>query len=269
MPLLRRAASGLLAALSLAVAQPAAAQTAAGDWSGPYLGFAAGAKLGDATWTATQLNGGGDALTPFTPVDGSSPRSYDLTGARIGGYAGFNWQDAAWVFGPEIDFGWSNIAQDKAYLPGCAPGCGGFFPTPGPNDTAAVRLKWDIDITGRGGYLVAPGVLLYGKAGLALQQAKTTGVCLSPTDNSAYCFTPGPQSPIAHDLTLVGFTVGGGLETKLWDNWLLRGEYRFSYFPSVDDTLGFQPSTTGLDNTYRYRLSAQTHTFTLGLAYRF
>src|SRR5262249_51522785 len=83
MPLSRRAARWLLAAVLLALALPAAAQTTTGDWNGPYLGFTAGAKLDDATWTATQLNGGGDARTPFTPVDGSSPRGYDLTAARV------------------------------------------------------------------------------------------------------------------------------------------------------------------------------------------
>lgn len=253
---------------AIGAALPARAQDT-GAWAGPYLGLAAGAKIGGSTWTATQLNGGGDAVTPFTPVDATSPRGYDLTAARIGGYAGFNWQNGLWVFGPEVDFGWSDASQTKQFLPGCGTGCGGFFVTPGPNDTAGVALKWDADITGRAGYLVAPDLLAYGKGGLALQQARATGACVSPTDNSQYCFSPGTQVPIAHELTLLGFTVGGGLETRLGANWLLRGEYRFSYFPAVDDTLAFAPSTGGLNNTYRYRLSAWTHIVSLGLAYKF
>ena len=43
----------------------------------------------------------------------------------------------------------------------------------------------------------------------------------------------------------------------------------FSYFPSVNDTLPFPPSETGANNTYRYRLSSQTHILTMGLAYKF
>ena len=265
---MRYAAIAALIALVVGAAFPAAAQDEAA-WTGPYLGVAGGGKIGSTTWTATQLNGGGDAVTPFTPVDGTSPRGYDLAAARIGTYAGYNWQNGPWVFGPEIDFGWSDVSQTKQFLPGCGLGCGGFFVTPGPNDTASVALKWDADITGRAGYLVKPDLLVYGKGGLALQQAKTTGVCVSPTDNSQYCFSPGTQAPITHDLTLLGFTIGGGLETKLFGNWLLRGEYRFSYFPAADDTFAFLPSTTGLNNTYRYRLSAQTHIVTLGLAYKF
>jgi outer membrane immunogenic protein len=132
-----------------------------------------------------------------------------------------------------------------------------------------VALKWDGDITGRAGYLATPDLLVYGKGGLALQEAKTTGACVIPTDNSQYCFSPGPQVPITHGLTLLGVTVGGGVETRLAGNWLLRGEYRFSYFPSVGDTFSFLPSADGFNNTYRYRLSAQTHVLTLGLAYHF
>ena len=113
------------------------------------------------------------------------------------------------------------------------------------------------------------GLFAIAQLSLALPAAAQTVIGVNPTDNSAHCFTPSSQSPIAHDLTLVGFTVGAGTETELSSNWLLRGKYRFSYFPAVDDTLGFVPSTDGLNNTYHYRLSAQTHTVTLGLASRF
>jgi len=68
---------------------------------------------------------------------------------------------------------------------------------------------------------------------------------------------------------LVGFTAGSGVETQLTPNWFARGEYRFSYFPDVSDTLAFLPSQTGLNNTYRYRLSAQAHILSVGLAYKF
>jgi outer membrane immunogenic protein len=265
---IRGAAVAALIALVVGAAVPAAAQDAE-TWNGPYFGLAAGAKIGSTTWTATQLNGGGDAVTPFTPVDATSPRDYDLSAVRLGAYAGYNRQVGPWVFGPELDFGWSDAARTKALLPGCGFGCGGFVPTPGANDTASVALNWDADVTGRAGYLVTPDLLVYGKGGLALQETKTTGACISPTDNSQYCFSPGTQVPIAHSQTLLGFTVGAGLETRLSPNWLLRGEYRFSYFPAVDDTFAFLPSTGGLNNTYRYRLSAQTHIVSVGLAYKF
>jgi outer membrane immunogenic protein len=236
---------------------------------GPYVGLSAGAKIGSAHWTAMELNGGGVNGTPFTPVDATSPRNYDMTAARLGGYVGFDWQFGSWVAGPEAAFAWADQKQTRAFLPGCGLGCGGFFPPPGPNDTAAARLQWDGNIGARAGYLVTPQWLLYGSAGLALQQIETTGACVNPTLNSQYCFGPGSQPPISHGLTLLGFTLGGGVETRLGAHWLLRAEYRFADFPTVGDTFAFLPSDKGFNNTYRYRLSAQNHILSLGVAYKF
>ena len=225
--------------------------------------------MADTNWTASRLNGGGAGGTPFTPVDATSPRRQTLTAARLGGFAGLAWQFGPWVVGPEAGFAWADVKQTRALFPGCGTGCSGFFPAPGPNDTTSVRLLWDGNFGLRAGYLVTPEVLVYGTAGLGLQQLETTGSCSNPSLNSQYCFGPGPQSPITHDLTLVGVTAGGGLETRLGGNWRLRGEYRFSHFPAVSDTMAFAPSTTGLDNADVYRLAADTHVVSLGLAYRF
>src|SRR5438552_18957233 len=94
---MRSALIAAAAALALSVAAPASAQLLGtdGGWGGPYVGLTPGVKLGDAIWTATQLNGGGVGGTPFTAVDASSPRTYSFTAARLGGYAGINWQSAA------------------------------------------------------------------------------------------------------------------------------------------------------------------------------
>jgi outer membrane immunogenic protein len=268
---MRFALIGTLALLALSAPSSGSAQMPGveGGWGGGYLGFAPGVKLGSATWTATLINGGvANGSTPATPPDASSPRTYDLTAVRLGGYAGFNWQFGPWVIGPEAAFAWADTKETRAFLPGCGLGCGGFNAPAAPNDTASVRLGWDGNIGARAGYLVAPDLLLYGTSGLALQQVETTGACHNPSVDSQYCFGPGPQPPIKHGLTLLGVTVGGGLE-MISGNWLLRGEYRFSYFPSVNDTLSFPPSQTGANNTYRYRLSSQTHILTMGLAYKF
>jgi outer membrane immunogenic protein len=155
---MRSALVAVTAALVSSVAVPASAQLleSGGGWGGLYLGVSPGVKLGDATWTATQLNGGGAGGTPFTAVDGSSPRTYSLTAARLGGYAGLNWQFGPWVVGPEAAFAWSDEKKTRALFPGCGLGCSGFFPAPGPNDTTSVSLQWDANIGGRAGYLLTP-----------------------------------------------------------------------------------------------------------------
>jgi opacity protein-like surface antigen len=67
---------------------------------------------------------------------------------------------------------------------------------------------------------------------------------------------------------MLGYSVGAGVET-MYGHWLLRAEYRFAHFPGMSDTMAFPPSTNGALNTYSYRLSANTHIFTLGIAYKF
>src|SRR5438067_13937262 len=100
---MRSALIAAAAALIAGAAAPVSAQIlgTGGGWSGAYLGVSPGVKLGEASWTARQLNGGGAGGTPFTAVDASSPHSYSLNAARLGGYAGLNWQFGPWVIGPE------------------------------------------------------------------------------------------------------------------------------------------------------------------------
>ncbi|MCX5796821.1 MAG: outer membrane beta-barrel protein [Elusimicrobia bacterium] len=247
-----------------AVARPAMAETTGADdsWRGAYAGLASGLKSGEATWTGRENNGGTVAL------DGLPARGYDLTALRIGGYGGYNWQRGRWVFGPEADFAWSDKTETRDFFPGCGPGCGGFTAPPGPNDTASVRMKWDGGVRGRIGYLAGPAWLVYGTGGLAIQDMEATGVCWNPTLNSQYCFGTEEQAPITREILMFGYSIGAGVERKIREHWLLRGEYRFSDFPGVDDTMVFPPGTFG-NNTYGYRLSAQTHMFTAGLGYKF
>lgn len=255
--------------LCLIVGLPSAfAQTSSGgpSWKGFYLGIEPGVKLTSTKWTAIQINGG----TPGQTVDSSSPRTYDPAGFRAGAYGGFNWRLGKVVLGPEADYAWSNARETQTFLPGCALGCGGFIPPPGPNDTASIRVTWDRGIRGRVGYLVTPRVLLYGTAGAVWQNIQATGICITPTlQLSQYCFGPGSQVPVKRNLLFTGFSTGGGVETILHRKWMLRGEYRFAHFPGMNDTMSFLPSTTGLSNIYDYHLAAHTHTLTAGAAYKF
>jgi hypothetical protein len=54
------------------------------NWTGFYLGGEVGEKWGQGNWTTTSTSD-----FPGTIVDASSPRNYDPSGFRAGGYAGF------------------------------------------------------------------------------------------------------------------------------------------------------------------------------------
>jgi outer membrane immunogenic protein len=81
--------------------------------------------------------------------------------------------------------------------------------------TAALKQTDSWTAGGRLGYLVNPSTLAYALAGYTESTFE-----LSVLGQSA-------------DETLSGWTVGGGLETKLGGNWTLKGEYRFTEFDTL------------------------------------
>lgn len=254
------------------------------DWTGPYIGIELGGKMADSTWTATSLRDPPGVLLGgiSNPIDPTSPRTYNPSGFRAGGYLGYNWQvNSLWVVGLEADAAWTNKTQTAVDLPGCGghfiavgvyQGCVlGLFGAGVPGtDLASVELRWDASVRGRLGYLVAPNLLLYVTGGVAWQNVRSTGVCgpflVSDYCNTAFGVAVGSQS-ITNSTTRTGGTVGGGLEGKLYGNWLLRGEYRYADFGNWNEVFAFTPTPAG-SNTYRYRLELQTHIVTLGLAYK-
>ena len=59
--------------------------------------------------------------------------------------------------------------------------------------------------------------------------------------------------------------MGGGIETLLWNNWLLRAEYRYADYGSISHTFF---AGTGIDEVAT-SLSLKTNTALLGLGYKF
>jgi outer membrane immunogenic protein len=234
-------------------------------WAGAYLGAALGAKWGNTTWTTASVSD-----FPGETVDASSPRNFDPVGARIGGYGGYNWRHQAWVYGVEFDLAYANSTISAAGVPGCVIGC--VVGTPGPGvDTSSVRLGWDASARLRAGYLLTPGVLLYGTGGIAWQYVQTSGLCQHSGPDPLCLFSPGnPFDSQTNSKTLTGWTVGGGIESKVYGNWLLRGEYRYANFGSFNGLLPFAaPGGPPGTDYVRYNLAVNTHIATIGLAYRF
>lgn len=233
------------------------------SWTGFYMGGSLGGKWADTTWTTTSTSD-----LPGTIVDASSPRGFSPSGFRAGGYAGYNWQIAAWVLGLEADFAWADKTKTATGIPGCTISCAGF---PGPYvDASAVKMDWDASVRARLGYLVTPDLLIYGTGGVAWQKIEASGTCQHSSPDPQCTVSPGdPFETQTNKKTLTGWTVGGGLE-KMYGNWILRGEYRYSQFGDLDGVLPFgAPGVTPGSDTLRYKLSVQTHIGMIGLAYKF
>jgi outer membrane immunogenic protein len=235
------------------------------SWTGFYVGAALGAKWADPTWTTTSITEPGFVMV----VDGSSPRNYNFSTVRVGGYLGYNWQFAPqWVAGLEGDWAWANRTTTTAGIPGCSILCTAGFPGPG-TDSSSVKMGWDASVRARLGYLVLPNLLVYGTGGVAWQQFETSATCQHSGPDPLCIFLPGnPFATATIKTTRNGWTAGGGIETNIYGNWPLRGEYRFSDFGTWNNSFNLG-LPGGVQTVVNSQFKATTQIATVGVAYKF
>jgi outer membrane immunogenic protein len=143
------------------------------NWTGFYIGANGGGGWGRSWWQ-------------------SQSTTINLSGAQVGGTAGYNLQLGNTVLGLEGDLDWSNLkgTSGAALCPGCS-----------------MSDSWLSTVRGRAGYAFG-GVLPYVTGGLALGdvRASAPGFAGASTTNA-------------------GWTVGGGIEIALPGNWTAKAEY--------------------------------------------
>jgi outer membrane immunogenic protein len=191
------------------------------------------------TWTGFYIGGNvgygwssGDGTFTIGGVTG--PYSGSGDGVVGGVQAGYNWQSGPWVFGIETDFQGSG-------------GSGGVNGVAGPSlVTATGKTPWFGTIRGRLGYawdrtmIYATGGGLYGKSTL-------DGV-------------DSVNGPFSTSDTYWTYTVGGGIETALWDRWSAKVEYLYAGTP---DRPAVPPAASAVSG------SSDTHIVRVGLNYHF
>jgi outer membrane immunogenic protein len=262
-----------LFAADMPVKAPLLAPAVVYNWTGFYSGGEAGWKSTTDNWNTTCVDAGGPPLGtcgsalslidfPGAP-DGSANNSFKTSGFRPGVYGGVQSQfSTSWVVGVEADYGFYNKTSTIAGIPGCSTAActGGVFgPGPFTGDSTSVKLGDDYGVRLRAGYLLTPSILAYGTGGVAFQKISTTVVC---SDTGAACTFPLTDS---QSTTLIGYTVGGGLEWKIAQNWMLRGEYRYSNFGSYKPT--YFSNSGVIEVAASQKVSTQIAT--AGLAYFF
>jgi outer membrane immunogenic protein len=196
------------------------------NWSGLYIGGNVGYGAGD-------LNASAFGFGLSDSIDGWFG----------GGQIGYNWQAAGspWVWGIEVDSQWANIERNA----NAAVGAGivaSAFSSLDYFGTARLRLgyAWDrVMVYGTGGFAWGQNEVGFNVAG--------GGIVAGITESNMH----------------TGWTVGGGVEWALVDNWTAKVEYLYvklgneNYFSNVTGTgLGFDAD---LD----------VHTVKVGLNYRF
>lgn len=232
---------------------PARAQT---EWTGSYVGLSLGGRTLDVDWDSTQAFAPVSGFLAPIPFSTDPSESFEDTTFRIGGFAGYNWQFAGnWVGGVEGDFGWAEADEQFDRIPGIG--------IAGVGSTTDIDVDWDASARARLGYLVSPSVLVYATGGIAIQQLDVTMTC--PADTTV-C-NPGLGTQIVNqDFTQVGWTLGAGAEMLMGGHFLLRFDYRFADFGSEDVTF---PPVNGQQFGIKAELESQSHTFAVGLGYKF
>lgn len=204
----------------------ASPSAAAYNWSGFYAGGYWGKAIG-------QSSAQSDPAIITGNVD------VNKNGWTAGATAGVNWQFATnWLIGLEGDIG--HLGIDRSFQEW--------------NDdviTVGVKADWYGTARGRFGYLTGPS-LLYVTGGAAFVHVKDT---LGGDYN-------GP--PLTTSATTkTGWTLGGGIETKLSRNWSAKTEYLY-----IDaGATSFAANTFGIVTTAAFQ--NQVHVVKAGINYAF
>lgn len=173
-------------------------------WS--WTGFYVGGHVGGG-WSQ------GNATTTTTIVSDTAVLGQNGSGVVGGAQIGYNWQFAPnWVLGIEGDVSGTGIRK-TAIAPVTI---GGFVPAPGINQIAERDISWLATVRGRFGY-AADRWLVYATGGGAWGEAN---------------YTAGPAwagifNPATFSSTKSGWTVGGGVEYAVANNWTVRAEYLY------------------------------------------
>lgn len=154
----------------------------------------------------------------------------DLNGWLGGGQIGYNWQSGNFVFGLEADIQGTGQRGDNLIC--VTPACpvGGIFAT------SSYKLPWFATVRGRVGIAVQPTWLLYVTGGLAVAEI-----------DSAFGggLVGGPLAVASGgNTTRTGWTVGGGVEAAINNNWSAKVEALYMDYGDFDTGFGGFTNTT-------------------------
>jgi outer membrane immunogenic protein len=205
------------------------------SWTGFYIGASAGGQ-----WGQDAITGSGNPVG-FVPFGINVPVFNSALGTSLhpegfigGGQIGYNWQTGSYVFGLEGD---ANGLSGKATrnLTGAPLTAAGFAAADFVNDSA--QASFLATFRGRVG-VTFDRTLFYATGGGAWGTVKTTdttgffgGTVLENTSNTT---------------SRSGWTVGGGVEYALMNNFSVKVEYLYVNLGNFNETI---PATTGAPNT--------------------
>jgi outer membrane immunogenic protein len=246
--LLAASATAMAADLPVKAPMVAPVMAPAFSWSGCYIGGNVGGKWAqsDGSVTVAPAGIGAGGLVAFGRTESSS--------LIAGGQLGCNIQTGNWVFGLEGDADWQRLRFSRTL------GTAAVLPFPFvAGDFFDFRSDWQASARGRLGY-AWDRWMIYATGGAAFINAKV-GTNFIATTAGGVAF---PATLTTDEKTLVGWTIGGGLEYAVTNNWIVGIEGRYSNYGTTTFNGGavatvFTPSTVAPGaGTFTFAPSTQT-----------
>ena len=237
-----------------------AALSSAFNWTGFYVGGHVGYGWGDNNGTFSYVTPDGFA--------GSQSLANDAQGVLFGAHGGYNYQINDWVVGLEASVDGANLGKQELLGwndPTNFSFCPIVFPCNGGSLISNIQTGVQGAVRGRLGY-AWDRFLVYGAAGGAVA---TFNIQSNLTGQYGFFFAPPTlYSAAAADrsVTKLGWTIGGGVEYAINNNWSVRGEYRYTDFGSITET------PTSVSDPGAFYLGARHLTqnqILVGFSYRF
>jgi outer membrane immunogenic protein len=230
------------------------------NWTGFYIG----GNVGGAFDNRSSEDPSGNFLLP-----GNLPTAFSASITRSGftggGQFGYNWQIGTWVWGLEADF---NYVDFRSKSVSAVEPFATAFGSGAPPNTFTYNVggqNFFGTVRGRVGY-AWDRVLLYATGGLAYGSGITNSVTYTnAAPGVVYANFQGSSG------TRVGWTVGGGLEYAVGNNWTVRGEYLYVDLDSHNRTLVpvFVSGTPATGFSFADRGGDRFSVARIGLNYKF
>src|SRR6266849_7650989 len=261
------------------------------SWTGFYLGLNTGGSIGQSSTTDSGVYVGGPASGLGTNTLYGESFRHMPTGLIFGGQVGYNWQLASnIVIGFEADWQWSG-QKDTANVFGCgAPATAGFFSAGGQQFSQCLsdesKLRNFGTARARGGVVVNDSLwyVTGGAAWATVNENLALSSNFNPAAGGGILASPfvAGTNLAAFSHTKSGWTIGGGVETRLWGGWSAKLEYLYVDLGSVTDafviagnpgfntTAGAGATTAGAGNTFTVTSSThiRDHIVRVGMNYK-
>jgi outer membrane immunogenic protein len=185
-------------------------------WTGFYLG-------GQIGWARSNDAANAELSLPLWPRFFAKGYSIVAQGVIGGAHIGYNLQINQWIIGLEGTVDGTSLSGSVS--------TSASTPNRGPFGTLAASTREDVQgsIRARAG-IAWDRVLVYATGGAAFTGISNNYSAILPAAVPASFFGSSGFSK-----TLAGWTVGGGLEYAVTNNWSLRAEYRYSDFGHYTD----------------------------------